>query len=195
MVFLDKLDRGADFDNEIFRKYTTTGGDKFDYLVWPAMLLHQGGQIIAQGIAQPIRLLPDIDDDDDVISNNSGIAPRQTPGSRARHSRISRSRAETINAEPEGQKIIPQTPPKVYKRAPSRDEDLVPSSPFFNPHSARAPNLPSKPIPRGTSCIPAISENDRGSRYGGFEGGYQPDQGNLTVAWKNRKEDRLPSAP
>lgn len=205
MTFLDKLDRGADFDHETFRKYTTTGGDKFDYLVWPAMLLHNGGELIVKGIAQPIKIVYDFDGDDDdddedeLISNKSEIISRRTAESQTRHSRMSKSRGSVNDLEPEGQRIIPQTPPKVYKHAPSRDEDIVPTSPYFDPHSARQPLPQSTRTPKGTSTIPTIRvqdhEIDRKSRHGKSAGGYLYDEGNLTVAWKNKKDDRVPSAP
>ncbi|KAK3607104.1 hypothetical protein CHS0354_026311 [Potamilus streckersoni] len=39
------------FDAEKFRAYTKTG-KKIDYVVWPALFLHEGGPILSKGIAQ-----------------------------------------------------------------------------------------------------------------------------------------------
>jgi hypothetical protein len=186
MVFLDKLDRGAEFDTEKFRKYSSIGADKFDYLVWPAMLLHQGGPVVAKGIAQPIRTTPP----EDVTSTGSKTPLLQ---SRQQPSRESQNPVEVINIEPEVQRVSPQTPPKLYKRAQSREENVVPGSPFFAPFSSRTP----EPAPKGITPVPTIhvTNGDKRSRQGRSASGYQPDEGNLTVAWKNRKENRMPSAP
>ena len=187
LVFLDKLDRGAQFDNEKFRKYSTTGADKFDYLVWPALLLHQGGPVVAKGIAQPIKTSPEVNTE--VTSTGSRTPFEQS----RRQSRGSQNPVEVIYIEPEVQKLTPQTPPKVYKRAQSRDENVVPGSPFFAPHSNRTQG----PAEKGTTPIPNIdvTNGDRRSRQGRSAAGYQHEEGDLTVAWKHRKEDRLPSAP
>lgn len=41
------------FDKNMFRYYTKSGS-KFDFVVWPAILLHKDGAILSKGIAQPI---------------------------------------------------------------------------------------------------------------------------------------------
>ncbi|KAK3602819.1 hypothetical protein CHS0354_026370 [Potamilus streckersoni] len=44
--------RGSCFDTNIYRLFTHSG-DKFDYVVWPALLLYNDGPIIVKGVAQP----------------------------------------------------------------------------------------------------------------------------------------------
>ncbi|XP_056011830.1 RB1-inducible coiled-coil protein 1-like isoform X2 [Ostrea edulis] len=40
------------FDKEIYREFTSSG-KKIDYVVWPALLLHEGGPLLNKGVAQP----------------------------------------------------------------------------------------------------------------------------------------------
>ncbi|XP_062583077.1 uncharacterized protein LOC134244843 [Saccostrea cucullata] len=40
------------FDKEIYREFTSSG-TKMDYVVWPAILLHEGGPLLKKGVAQP----------------------------------------------------------------------------------------------------------------------------------------------
>lgn len=203
MVFVDRLDRGATFDTEKFRKYSSSGEDKFDYLVWPAMLLHQGGPLLAKGVAQPIQSIRDDGDDgdddeeeeDELVGIKEDNNDLRTPASRGRYSVTQPDDryvpvSESRNSQ---DRLALQTPPKVYKRAPDRDNN-VPRTPYFNPNSSRAP-FPK--TPQGVSTVPDIHAADdahrrRNSRT---QGGYMPEHGNLTVAWKNKKEERLPSAP
>ena len=39
------------FDTQVFREYTKRGPD-VDYVVWPALLLHEGGPLLCKGVAQ-----------------------------------------------------------------------------------------------------------------------------------------------
>ncbi|KAL5012317.1 hypothetical protein ScPMuIL_010868 [Solemya velum] len=45
--------KSDNFDRNLFRAYTKSG-NKFDFVVWPAILLHKGGAILSKGIAQPL---------------------------------------------------------------------------------------------------------------------------------------------
>lgn len=205
MTFLDRLDRGSEFNTEVFRKYTYAG-NKFDYLVWPAMFLHHGGPLIAQGIAQPIQTVAD--DIHEKFSNNGEVAPGRTPTSPGRHSRVSQNPCDMIYLESPSRnsldRITPQTPPKLYIRAPNRDETEIPKSPYFDPHTIRTPTSTSHrtPVPqstrspRGTSTIPGIyaahHDDDRRGRYDAPD---TDNHGNLTVLWKSKKDNRQPSAP
>ncbi|KAL3879249.1 hypothetical protein ACJMK2_031554 [Sinanodonta woodiana] len=45
---------GADFDLSAFQPYTKSG-NKIEYIVWPAMYLHQNGPILRKGVAQGMR--------------------------------------------------------------------------------------------------------------------------------------------
>nr|XP_022321254.1 uncharacterized protein LOC111123295 [Crassostrea virginica] len=42
------------FNDKYFKKFVTTG-DKFDFVVWPCILLHKNGPILAKGVAQAMR--------------------------------------------------------------------------------------------------------------------------------------------
>ncbi|XP_056010265.1 uncharacterized protein LOC130051726 isoform X8 [Ostrea edulis] len=48
--------RGTEFKTDILRRYTKTGG-YLDFIVWPALYLHENGPVLAKGVAQP-RLSP-----------------------------------------------------------------------------------------------------------------------------------------
>jgi hypothetical protein len=41
----------TDFDKNLFKEYTFLG-NYFDYIVWPALLLHKDGPLLSKGIAQ-----------------------------------------------------------------------------------------------------------------------------------------------
>ncbi|XP_052797164.1 uncharacterized protein LOC128229332 isoform X3 [Mya arenaria] len=45
--------KGQHFDANLFKEYTLSG-TTIDFVVWPALLLHDGGPLIAKGIAQPV---------------------------------------------------------------------------------------------------------------------------------------------
>ncbi|XP_052797151.1 uncharacterized protein LOC128229324 isoform X2 [Mya arenaria] len=45
--------KGQRFDANLFKEYTLSG-TTVDFVVWPALLLHDGGPLIAKGIAQPV---------------------------------------------------------------------------------------------------------------------------------------------
>lgn len=47
-----KCRQNKKFDKSLFSEYTQTG-DVYDFLVWPALLLHEGGPLLRKGIAQP----------------------------------------------------------------------------------------------------------------------------------------------
>ncbi|XP_052796028.1 uncharacterized protein LOC128228644 isoform X2 [Mya arenaria] len=44
------------FDKSMFREYTKRG-PRYDFVVWPALLLHDGGPMLLKGIAQPKKIL------------------------------------------------------------------------------------------------------------------------------------------
>ncbi|XP_060582833.1 uveal autoantigen with coiled-coil domains and ankyrin repeats-like [Ruditapes philippinarum] len=51
VVFAPLLSRGENFNNDYYKPYTISG-PKVDYAVWPPLLLHEGGPILAKGVAQ-----------------------------------------------------------------------------------------------------------------------------------------------
>ena len=51
LVVIESDEPGAKFDTNTYKAYTISG--KFvDYVVWPALRLHQGGPLLGKGIAQ-----------------------------------------------------------------------------------------------------------------------------------------------
>ncbi|XP_052811945.1 trichohyalin-like isoform X2 [Mya arenaria] len=50
-VVFDTPKTGGKFDSDRYRTYTKTG-NQLDYVVWPPMLLHAGGPLLAKGVAQ-----------------------------------------------------------------------------------------------------------------------------------------------
>ncbi|XP_061184927.1 girdin-like [Saccostrea echinata] len=44
--------RGTEFNTDILRRYTKTGG-YVDFIVWPALYLHESGPVLSKGVAQP----------------------------------------------------------------------------------------------------------------------------------------------
>lgn len=45
------LNYGCAFQTQIFRSYTQSG-PHIDYIVWPALYLHEGGALLSKGVAQ-----------------------------------------------------------------------------------------------------------------------------------------------
>nr|XP_022325635.1 trichohyalin-like isoform X2 [Crassostrea virginica] len=48
--------QGTSFNSDVLRKFTKTGG-YLEFLVWPALYLHENGPLLAKGVAQP-KLAP-----------------------------------------------------------------------------------------------------------------------------------------
>ncbi|XP_062589739.1 uncharacterized protein LOC134251332 [Saccostrea cucullata] len=44
--------QGTEFNTDILRRYTKTGG-YLDFIVWPALYLHEKGPVLSKGVAQP----------------------------------------------------------------------------------------------------------------------------------------------
>lgn len=201
MVFIDKLDRGADFNNDYFRKFTRAGGSKFDYLVWPAILLHQNGPLVVKGIAEPIKIVKRGTPNSVAEQPKPAVEEVVTPP-RDRNSPVGKSRNPEdwvdldMNSEDNNSwdRDPPQTPKKVYKKATTHEG--VPNSPYFAPYSNRELNQ--------SSDIPQIriqnSEDAARGRYTRSQDGRLTENqaGNLTVLWKNKQtapHDRRTSAP
>lgn len=45
------LQEGVLFNTNVFKAYTRSGG-VVDYVVWPALFLHEGGAMLCKGVAQ-----------------------------------------------------------------------------------------------------------------------------------------------
>lgn len=50
MVF-HKCEHEVDFDRNLYKEYVTSGR-KVNYVVWPALLLHEEGPIVCKGVAE-----------------------------------------------------------------------------------------------------------------------------------------------
>lgn len=212
MVFIDKLDRGADFNTDQFRKFTRSGGNKFDYLVWPALRLYHNGPLIVKGIAEPIkvpkRATPDTQIKPEVQKPEVVVLPQTPPRDasnlvtppRDGRSPVAKSRNPEDWVDLDMNSVdnnswdrdIPQTPSKVYKRAQPKANG-GPSTPYFAPYT----NREKTDIP--TITIQQPGEATRG-RYARSQDGkpYEQHPGNLTVLWKNQQptqQDRRTSAP
>ena len=53
MFLITKVNRKDNFDSMRFRHYTKPG-DKFDFVVWPALLLQENGPVVCKGVAQAL---------------------------------------------------------------------------------------------------------------------------------------------
>lgn len=219
MVFIDKLDRGADFNSDQFRKFTRSGGNKFDYLVWPALRLYHNGPLIVKGIAEPIKVekratpesprKPEVQKPEEVtLPQIPNTPPRDasnfvTPPRDGR-SPLAKSRNPEdwvdldMNSEDNNSwdRDIPQTPNKVYKRAKPTQTNGGPSTPYFAPYTNRD-RKENTDIP--TITVQQPGDGTRG-RYARSQNGrpFDQHQGNLTVMWKNQQptpQDRRTSAP
>ncbi|XP_060582837.1 myosin heavy chain, muscle-like [Ruditapes philippinarum] len=54
VAFAPLLAKGTHFNSDLYKPYTTNGSH-VEYVVWPALLLHKGGPILAKGVAQGIN--------------------------------------------------------------------------------------------------------------------------------------------
>lgn len=53
-VYLRFSDKCKDkFNKDIYREYTASG-KMLDFVVWPAIFLHENGPLLKKGVAQPI---------------------------------------------------------------------------------------------------------------------------------------------
>ncbi|XP_060582851.1 repetitive organellar protein-like [Ruditapes philippinarum] len=54
VAFAPLLAKGTQFNSDLYKPYTSSG-THVEYVVWPALLLHEGGPILAKGVAQGIN--------------------------------------------------------------------------------------------------------------------------------------------
>lgn len=173
MAFVNRIDRGEDFDHNRFRKYTESDEDKFDFLVWPAMLSHEAGPLLVKGIAQPIGPLP------------SSPRSKHTRSRNSRQSRFSRQSVDDPTTPRASGTAVSQTPPITYRQAPSRHGQVNPSTPYFEPAAG---------TPRSSTSVPyragPIDEqySERSFRNTQSESGQRADT-DLTVVWRRAHEN------
>lgn len=213
MAFVDKIDRGAEFNGELFRRYKGCSGHKFDYLVWPALLLYEGGPLVVKGVAQPIKKKHAMHDENkheyEAPQRKSKIPsapytdnPNVDMATRNPEDWVDLNMDEEDDpwAEPN-----PQTPTQVYTQVPYRDEGMEASSPYFHAHDQNT----NREIPT-INIIADTEDEEEGLNRGGSSyrsNGKQREPspypynagttaGNdLTVQWKKEKQNRMPSAP
>ncbi|KAH3839870.1 hypothetical protein DPMN_113308 [Dreissena polymorpha] len=53
LVALNNIAHGTDFDSNKYEIYTKEGNTVY-YMVWPAILLHEGGPVLAKGVVECI---------------------------------------------------------------------------------------------------------------------------------------------
>ncbi|KAL3878668.1 hypothetical protein ACJMK2_030999 [Sinanodonta woodiana] len=55
VVLSREPERGDQFDTNLY-KYYMNSGDNIDYVIWPALLLHKDGPLVAKGVAEPCAI-------------------------------------------------------------------------------------------------------------------------------------------
>lgn len=180
MCFIDRLDRGAKFDSDTFRKYND-GGNKFDYLVWPALLLHRDGPLITKGIAQPIQetLLENFD---------ARVRSRQSISRSLREELLADEKSGHNSWDPD--RVARQESPTVRMGTRGLDKNVVPRSPYFAPHSSQMPTM--SPEERAALSSREIDKARTVHTRDGYQNDDIPEK--LTVLWKNKKDERSASA-
>ncbi|XP_076103384.1 uncharacterized protein LOC143072374 [Mytilus galloprovincialis] len=130
MFLLSKIIRKADFDSDLFRPYTKSG-DKYDFLVWPPLVLHENGPVVVKGVAQPL---------DSAISPLS-LRSLKTPVTTTRNVPVKRvdSNNPALKGTPWGSQEFNNDP-----NAPSPSIDL-PQTPA-SAHTPRGENPKETPI-------------------------------------------------
>ena len=210
MAFVDRINRGAEFETDYFRKFKGSGGNKFDYLVWPALLLYKGGPLVVKGVAQPIKKKHAIQE--------GHMSPTEVPnrkmkmpshGSQPYTDDVVMATREPedwvdLNMEEEDpwNQANAQTPPQGYKQTPTRDDRMEPSSPYFDPHNQnRNTDIPIINITEATDNDlnrAGSSRRSKGNPNNSYPYNFNSEPGgDLTVQWKKSKgrDNRMPSAP
>lgn len=215
MTFIDRIERGADFEMDFFRKYKNCTGNKFDYLVWPALLLFEGGPLVVKGVAKPIKKKHNI--------YESGQPETEVPQRKMKMpsygdvAYTDTTEVDMAARDPEDwvdlrmdddiddydddswNRPTPRTPPQVYKHAPVRDDGKEASSPYFQPHDQTTKNgVPAINIIKDTPERENEAMNldrTKGRKKGSSPHDMDKTDGNLTIQWKKGKNSRMPSAP
>lgn len=81
MLLVSKVNRKDPFDSNLFQFYTKAG-DRYDYVVWPALLVQEHGPLVARGVAQalnPNRSIPNLRESLESQKGDETIRPRKPP--------------------------------------------------------------------------------------------------------------------
>lgn len=136
MLLVSKIVRKSDFDSDLFRPYTKSG-DKYDFMVWPALLLHDNGPVVVKGVAQPL---------DSAISPLS-LRSQKTPSTNLSQSSPTKPTAKRPGSNNPALKGTPWGTPVNDPNAPSPSIDLpqTPAS-MRTPHDSARGTPIAEPI-------------------------------------------------
>ena len=210
MVFIDRINRGAEFETDYFRKFRGCSGNKFDYLVWPALLMYKGGPLVVKGVAQPIKKKHAVQEEK-LSENEVPYSKMKMPSRDSQRPYtddvVMTTRDpedfvdQTMEEDPWGQPNQ-QTPSQGYRQTPTYDDRMEPSTPYFDPHNKnRDTEIPVINIREATSdgqYRAGSSRRSKGEQSNSYPYNFDSDPGNgLTAQWKKNKmrDNRMPSAP
>ncbi|KAK3587498.1 hypothetical protein CHS0354_003641 [Potamilus streckersoni] len=183
MVFVGKVEQNSPLDTKSFRCYSRPG-DKVDYLVWPALLLNEGGHVVVKGVVQPVagNTLTKINK---AISGTS--SPLRTPrpalnnnkdAARNPENWVNLDSDDEMDDEPTTEKALPRK----YNTRYSGDTEVKPTTPYINPNSRTPPMV----VAEGYSMD---DETLNGSPNGSRRESIPMSARNLTKFWKKDEED------
>lgn len=159
MFLASKIIRKSNYDSDLFRPYTKSG-DKYDYLVWPALLLHENGPVVVKGVAQPL---------DSAISPLS-LRSQKTPNpSQSFPAKNSTRQPDSNNPALKG---TPWGSPTNDPNAPSPSIDLP-----RTPVSVKTPRDSARGTPVGEPIVTYPTTPGK-------------DQDALTASWKQNKNEK-----
>lgn len=163
MALVSKIARKSDFESDFFRPYTKSG-DKYDYLVWPALLLHENGPVVEKGVAQPL---------DSAISPLSLRSQRTPVGSTSSPRNATIKRTDSNNPATKGTPWASQMFVSNDPNAPSPSIDL-PKTPV----SVKTPRDSARGTPQEPPIVTYPTSPSR-----------TPDNKDvLTATWKQAKD-------
>ena len=206
MAFIDRINRGAEFETDYFRKFRGCHGNKFDYLVWPALLMYKGGPLVVKGVAQPIKKKHAVHEErlpeSEVPYSTMKMPSRGTQrpytddvvmSHREPDVFVDQAMEDDPWAQPHN-----QTPSQGYRQTPTYDERIEPSTPYFDPHNKhRDAEIPVINVTEATDLDEQNrSRSSRRSKGDSYTFDSDPGHG-LTSQWKKSKmrDNRMPSAP
>ncbi|KAL3863843.1 hypothetical protein ACJMK2_005571 [Sinanodonta woodiana] len=183
MIFVGKVEQNSPLDTKSFRCYSRPG-DKVDYLVWPALLLHERGPVVVKGVVQPVagNTLTKIK------KAISGTSPTpRTPKPAINHDKDAARNPENwvnldsddeMDDEPTTEKALP----KKYKTRNAGDAEVKPTSPYINPNGRTPPMVVAEEYSRDDGEL-------NGSPDGSRRESIPLSARNLTRFWKKDDDD------
>ena len=163
MALVSKIIRKSDFDSNLFRPYTKSG-DKYDYLVWPALLLHENGPVVEKGVAQPLdSAISPLSLRSQKTPGLTNISPRNVPMKRTD------SNNPALRGTPWGSQVFASNDPN----APSPSIELPKT-----PRSVNTPRDSARGTPQDSPIVtypPSTKRTPENKEV-------------LTATWKNTKD-------